>query len=334
MKILFIYQQMVSFVEKDLEILHSAHEVKTLRFRSGRYIFADLIRMFFLVLWCDITFSWFGKLHTFFAVLFSKLFRKKLIVVSGGDEVANMSAEKYGMFAFWWKRWCPLFVFRHADRVLCISGFNKRETIMNAHADEKKITLIYHGFDSQKYKKVQEVNKERLVITVGGVDWERTKRKGYEVFVKSAAFLPDVKFILVGKWYDDSINYLKKVASENVKFTESVSQEELAILLGRAKVYVQASQHEAFGCSLAEAMLCECVPVVTRKAAIPEVVGDTGVYVDSINAVDVTKAIQYALALPADYGAKARERIAKEFPLEKRKQQLLQVVDELAKKNG
>jgi len=28
--------------------------------------------------------------------------------------------------------------------------------------------------------------------------------------------------------------------------------------------------------ALAEAMCCECVPVVTKKGALPEVVGDTG----------------------------------------------------------
>jgi len=42
------------------------------------------------VLWADITFSWFADTHAFLAVLLSKLFRKKSIVVVGGYEVANV----------------------------------------------------------------------------------------------------------------------------------------------------------------------------------------------------------------------------------------------------
>ncbi|MCX6827598.1 MAG: glycosyltransferase family 4 protein, partial [candidate division Zixibacteria bacterium] len=170
------------------------------------------------------------------------------------------------------------------------------------------------------------VNKERLVVTVGGVDWERTRRKGYEVFVKSAAHLPDVKFVLVGKWYDSSIDYLRKIAPGNVTFTGSVSQEELVKLLGRAKVYVQASFHEAFGCSLAEAMLCECIPVVSRNGAIPEVVGDTGIYLDELTPQELAKKIEIALKLPDEYGKRARKRIIECFPLIKRKNAILELI--------
>jgi hypothetical protein len=79
MKILFGHQEMSSFVEKDLRILEQAHEVREYRFRGVR----DLPGLVQNVMWCDITFSWFGKLHAFYAVLFSKLLRK---VSHVGDE--------------------------------------------------------------------------------------------------------------------------------------------------------------------------------------------------------------------------------------------------------
>ena len=42
------------------------------------------------VLWSDLTFSWFADVHAFAAVLFSKIFRKKSIVVVDGYEVVKV----------------------------------------------------------------------------------------------------------------------------------------------------------------------------------------------------------------------------------------------------
>lgn len=130
MKIIFIHQGLMSFVQKDLDILRSVHQVREIQFTGIKDIFAILQG----TIWADITFSWFGKLHAFFAVLFSKIFGKKAVVVAGGDDVACEPNIGYGMFSFWWKKWCPLFVFRYADLILPVSEFNKDETIKNAKA--------------------------------------------------------------------------------------------------------------------------------------------------------------------------------------------------------
>jgi len=326
MKILFVYQIPKSFIEKDKNILSSRHEIREVSFTS----LLDAWRILINVFWCDVTFSWFGKLHAFFAVLFSKIFRKKCIVIAGGDDVAYIPEIKYGIFCYWWKRWCPLFVFRYADLILSVSRFNHQETIKNAKVNPAKVKLICHGFDFQEFTPASAEKEKRLVITVGGVDWDRLERKGYERFVRSAAYLPDVQFALIGQWYDDSINYLREIAPKNVIFTGELSDAELLKFFSRAKVYVQASLHEAFGCSLAEAMLCECIPVVSRNAAITEVVGNTGVYVDELTPENIAEKVKNALNLSGDYGKKAQNRIIEVFPLSKRKREILEAVEKIS----
>ena len=92
--------------------------------------------------------------------------------------------------------------------------------------------------------------------------------------------LPDVSFVLAGRWDDAAADELRDAAPPNVTLTGWVEQDVLNEHMRRASVYVQASAHEGFGMSVAEAMLAGCIPVTTRAGALPEVVGEAGVLVD------------------------------------------------------
>jgi glycosyltransferase involved in cell wall biosynthesis len=325
LRVLFVYQSPVSFVLRDLDILRSEHQVRAVQFRSVQ----DTPAVAAGAAWADLTFCWFGKLHAFLGVLFSKSLGKKAIVVAGGDDVACAPEINYGMFAHRPKKWCPLFVFRRADLILSVSNFNRREVIENAKADPRKVRLVYHGFDAAEWRSVDAAAKQDSVLTVGRVTKETCRKKGLDLFVQSAEYLPDIPFILVGPWDDGAVVRLKAMAPPNVRFAGGLYGEQLSGAYRGAKVYVQASVHESFGCSLAEAMLCECMPVVSRRAALPEVVGDTGLYVDTLTPEAVRAVVHEALEAPTGQGKRARERIVAEFPLRRRRDHLLQSLAEL-----
>ena len=156
-----------------------------------------------------------------------------------------------------------------------------------------------------------------------------TKVKGLETFVRSAEYLPDIQFVLIGQHKNiDSLEHLQTISSSNVRIHGYKPFEELLSYYRRAKVYVQVSLHESFGVALAEAMACECVPVVTKKAALPEVVGDTGFYVPYNNPKATAKAIAEALNAP-NKGKEARKRVKEMFSLQKRKEKLFEVINAL-----
>jgi len=250
-------------------------------------------------------------------------------VVAGGYDVVSLPEIKYGLFSFWWMKWCPLMVFRYVDLILPISQNATRETLKNAKADPQKIRLIYLGFDTESFKPDAHLKKEPTAVTVGSVFKSNLQRKGLELFVRTSQLLPEVKFILVGRWVDDSINYLKSIAPSNVSFLNRLSDSELLKVLRKSKVYVQVSRHEGFGCSLAEAMLCECIPVVTKSAAIPEVVGDCGFFLTDQSPEKLAVLINKALNCDSGLGKKARERIEDVFPLAKRQSKLLELIKDL-----
>jgi glycosyltransferase involved in cell wall biosynthesis len=112
-----------------------------------------------------------------------------------------------------------------------------------------------------------------------------------------------------------------------VSFTGFVEDEELIRWYQRAKVYVQLSLYESFGMSLAEAMLCECVPVVTDRGALPEVVGDTGFFVPYGDEKATAEGIRAALR--SDKGPVARKRVEEAFPIKKREAALIESIEGL-----
>ncbi|MCK4734804.1 MAG: glycosyltransferase family 4 protein [Methanophagales archaeon] len=319
-RILFVCPSFSSFIQNDLDILRRHFEVRVAHYQGKKRLLKFLIEMLKGVLWADITFSWFADVHAFVAVLFSKIFRRKSIVVVGGYEVAKVSEIGYGAMLNKRKALIVKFVLKHADKVLAVSEFSKKEILRCVNI--KNIELVYNGVDYDEFTPKSE--KEDLVITIGGVSDDVIKRKGFEVFVRSAEYLPDTKVVLIGKHIDNSIEHLREFASSNVEFTGFVSDEELFKYYQKAKVYCQLSIYESFGMALAEAMACECIPVVTNNAALPEVVGDTGFYVPYRDPKATAEAIEKALN--SSKGKDARKRIVNMFSAERKERELKQII--------
>ncbi|MBI4307951.1 MAG: glycosyltransferase [Chloroflexi bacterium] len=296
-------------------------------FRSAPRSLTGLIQG---VRWADIAFCWFAKLDAFLTVLLARSMGKKSIVVTAGDDVARwtVNGRPYGVCAHPLKRWFPRTTCRLTDRVLAVSHFNMEEALRNARAPQKRTMLVYHGFDASLFRRPETEHKDGSVIVVSQIIWENVYRKGLKLFVESARHLPEVPFSVVGMTDDDSIDYLKSIAPPNVRFPGARYDRDLVQAFAKASVVVQASEWESFGASVAEGMLCECVPVVTRVTALPEVVGDCGVYVDRREPQGLAAAIAESLQWP-ELGLRARQRIVECFPLEKRRQALLQIVEEV-----
>ncbi len=319
-KISLIYYDYSSFVRQDFDILSRHFGVAKVNYRQA----PDIFKILASIWQSDISFSWFASGHSFAAILFSKLLDKRSIVIAGGYDVARVPEINYGQFTqSWIRRFMTRFSLRHADLVLPVSEFAKKEVLR--WEKPKKIQVIYNGIDINHF--VADGEKEELVITVGGVGWSNLKRKGLETFVKSARLVPEARFVVIGKYRDDSIECLKSIASSNVSFTDFVDSSDLLQWYQKAKVYVQISAYESFGMSLAEAMLCQCVPVVTDRGALPEVVGDTGFYVPYGDEKATAEGIKNALR--SDRGAIARKRIEDMFSLREREKGLMESIEKL-----
>lgn len=324
-RILFICPTPSSFIVKDIKILRKSFDVKILKWdvehkRVNKLL--DILRLFKCLFKTDLCFSWFILDYAAYATFFSKLIGKKSIIVAGGFDVINMPEIGYGAMNNPKSVMYTKFALKYADIILAVSESTKRNCL--SWVRNANVEIIYHGFDASK---LERGNKEDLVISVGTSAWHTLKVKGIETFIKSAKFLPNIQFKLIGPHQDNSIEFLKSISSPNVEFVNYLPFEELVVYFKKAKVYVQISAQESFGSALAEAMLYECVPVVTNRGALPEVVGDAGFYAEYGNIEQTAQKIKEALL--SNKGTKASERIQLLFPLEKRKIRLKEIVNDL-----
>lgn len=319
-RVILVYPNMSSFVKQDKEILQKHFDIEIVKWRGKK----DILKIFYGVINSDITFSWFATDHAFVTVLFSRLFRKKSIVIVGGGDVAYVPDLNYGQFTFKrYKKFLTKYALKHASKAFVVDLSLKEDAIKNAKVDGRNIEYIPTGYDSNYWKPQGE--KDNIVLTVAGINKSIVKRKGLEIFVKAASHFPNMKFVLVGKHIDNSIGHLKSIATSNVEFTGFVPDEELLNWYQKAKVYCQLSRYEGLPNALCEAMLCECVPVGTEHCGIPTAIGDSGFYAPFGDVKATANAIKKALN-NLELGKKARERIKKEFTIERREKELIREI--------
>ncbi len=309
-KIAFITYSFTSFIKQDYEILSKYYDVEHITFSislKGLYNTLKAIKR------CDVTFSWFANTGAFFTVIMAKIFSKKSIVVAGGFDVANESKINYGTSnQNIFRRTLRTLSLIWADIVLPVSQSTKEET---KQFTKNNVQMVYNGIDCKKFK--PKGIKENLVLTIGS----KIKLKGLNTFVEVAKECPDINFLIIGLSKSD-LEYVP----DNLILIKEVSHDAIISYCQKALVYCQLSYIESFGMALAEAMACGCIPIVTNRGALPEIVGVNGFYVSYGDIDNTVNAIREAFK---ENNFNPCKQIKDNFLLQKREQKLKNIIEKL-----
>ena len=264
--------------------------------------------------------------YTLSQAIVAKIFRKKIVVVTGGDDVANIPSINWGEMRFWYNRVLQRLGFAFVDHILAFSEFSKND--IKKYATHKKISVLYFEIDNDVFKPC--INKEDCIVTTCFIVNSSTiVQKGLNTFLECAKSFPDIKFIIIGRLdkTDAAVISFVNKKPDNLFFTEkNVTQDELIKYYQKSKLYLQLSAHEGFGIATAEAMACGCVPVGTLNTSLPEVIGDAGYLVEYGNIPQTVEAINKALN-NLSLSEKARDRVVNRFGPGTRKNPLLAIVE-------
>src|ERR671939_1254607 len=328
-RVLLVHNKLTRFVRIDRDLLRARYDLEAFVV-AGRWASPWLVWQ--AVRRCDVLFCWFASRHSLLPALAGRVLGRPVVMVVGGYDTANMPQIPYGHQRGGLKKYVARAAMTLATCLIVHSRYICAEAVREAGVPAKKLAVVYLGIPPADAAPGEggAAREADLVLTVGNVDRANLQRKGLEPFVRAAALLPHLRFVLVGEWLDGAIDDLRAIAPPNVTFSGRLDDAELHDLFGRAAVYVQASAHEGFGMALAEAMAAGCAPVVTRAGALPEVVGDAGVYATSADPAALATAIEHALPAGAPLGEAARARTAQSFTLERRARGLAAVVDAAA----
>ncbi|HEU0299094.1 MAG TPA: glycosyltransferase, partial [Longimicrobium sp.] len=261
---------------------------------------------------------WFAS--TWYAPLMALLARglgRRVVVVTGGMDAVYVPEIDWGLMKRPAHRRSFGVLMRVADAVLPFSEASAA-TIRERYRP-RRLRTVHPAVDTRFFVPGAGTREARVVTCCYEYGAGNIVQKGLDGFVETARRLPGVPFVLVGDPVDDAARALAAQAPPNVAFVPRIpGRAAYRDFLAGSSVYLQLSAHEGFGVSVAEAMACGCVPVVSDRFSLPEVVGDAGCVVPFGDAAAAAEAVRGALCPAPGMRAAARARVEERFGRERR----------------
>lgn len=196
---------------------------------------------------------------------------------------------------------------KHASHIIVPSNYTKRDLIRYLPIDPRKISVIYHGFDKEKFRPATEKEKEMVlphgieppyIFFVGRVEL----KKNVDGIIEAYRLLREEKsvkhkLVLAGRpgWgYEqikEKINSLSEEIRNDVIELGYVSDRNYPLLLKRADALFFPSWFEGFGLPVLEAMAAGVPVVASSQTALPEIAGNGAILVKPSKPLEMAAAL-------------------------------------------
>lgn len=208
-------------------------------------------------------------------------------------------------------RWFTRVVARNATRLIAVSNTTKDCVIKHYNRKEEDISVVYHGYDKQRFRLPVSENEKTavtdgvrkkynipsdVILFVGAFQ----PRKNIETIISAFELLKKtgksqhLVLITGNAWKSGGI--MSRIGGspfkDYVHVLKNVPDEDLTGLYWNAKVFVLPSFAEGFGLPLLEAMACGVPAVVSNVSALAEIGKHGAVLCNPKNPEDFRNAIE------------------------------------------
>jgi glycosyltransferase involved in cell wall biosynthesis len=340
--IVYTYPVNISFVRNDLALLKKHFSVVDFFFNpSPKWTtpFFLLYQFFFLLFHAPGKKAFVTQYHSLLPGMMARLLGKPHLIIPGGTDGVYFPEINYGNYRKFMLRKFTHWSYLRSTHLAPVADelmdwdysyyetLIKKQGIYNLYKGTKApFTTLFYGYDPQKFF-CDSPKKPGSVLTVSQMGPQNFFRKGIDLLLDLARENPDCTFTLVG----DQPGMKYPSPPPNFRILPFIPYDELQKIYRESEFYYQVSICEGFPSAVCEAMLCECIPIVSDVGAMPLIVGDTGFILEKRESDKLKEIFREALNTNRpELGKKARKRIMENFPPETRNK-LVELIKNLIK---
>lgn len=178
----------------------------------------------------------------------------------------------------------------HSDGLLTISEFSRAEVAAHFGVDPQRYTVVPCAAD-ERFQPGAPPEGPRYFLAVSSPNAHKNFERMLRAFARFARTHPGIELRVVGSQTNSFARQRYAVPDAGVRFLGRVDDDELTRLYRGALAFVFPSLYEGFGLPPLEAQQCGCPVIAARAASLPEVLGDSAVFVDPYDEDDLAAAM-------------------------------------------
>jgi glycosyltransferase involved in cell wall biosynthesis len=211
--------------------------------------------------------------------------------------------------------------FRSSQGVIFLSEYSKNRVNRLLGLNDSTCPVIPHGVNEMFFngtaRKREARIREKTITYVSIIDEYKHQWHVAQAVIDLVKEGYNLKLKLIGASYPPALKKLKRVLGQEkkyeniVEFEGSVDHGTLPDVYTSSDIIVFASTCETFGMILLESMASGRPIACSRSSSMPEILGEAGVYFDSLDISSIKKAIEYLYCnekAAEELGCMARER--------------------------
>jgi len=184
--------------------------------------------------------------------------------------------------------WSTKFALKKSKIILTVSNFTKKEIIDIYGEKVSNVEVIYNGYNTKIYKKINDKEKIKEVLDKYGISapyifyvGRIEKKKNIPELVEAFAMMREQetdikhKLLLVGNasfGFDEVMQIAEDYRLENDLIIPGwVEEADMPYIFNGADAFVFPSKYEGFGIPLLQSMACEIPIAASWAASIPEI---------------------------------------------------------------
>ncbi len=209
-------------------------------------------------------------------------------------------------FRLMFLRWIQSRTFRRAEGLIFLTQYAHDAVMSIIKSTAGRTTIIPHGVDDRFASPPREqlpiiqfsVDRPFRILYVSIINMYKHQWHVADAVAQLRGSGLPVELYLVGPAYPPALARLKKTldrvdpTGEFVRYSGNVPHAELHARYAEANLFLFASSCETFGQILTEAMFAGLPIACSNRSAMPELLGDAGVYFDPENPDDIARALR------------------------------------------